>query len=515
MQAPSQPAVATTVVYVVVSLLLVLLNGFFVLVEFALVKIRRTRLEELVNEGRARARLALKMHRQMDEYLSATQLGITVASLGLGWIGEPAFAHIFAAILKVPGVWSEALSMSAAIVFAFCLITFLHILIGELAPKSLAIQRAEKAILWAAPLMRVFYLIFYVPLITLTKASNGLLRLIGFKPTGEIETAVTNEELRQVLAHSQKRGEFSLERLLLFEKALDFAEQTTAEAMLPLSQVDVIDTTKPWEENLEMIREKRHSRYPIAEGDKDAIIGILHIKDLAERALEHLRDVDFDDLKRDVFTVMEKTPLESLLREFQTRRLHMALVKKPAGEVTGVVTLEDLLEQLVGEIVDEFDVGPETPVSLIDFINQDRIRLGLTARDAKDAITQMTQVLASDTGIDVSQAIEAVLKRERDAPTGLGRQIAVPHARLPDLRRPCIAFARFTEGIDFKASDGAPARLVFLILSPQAAPVIQVKLLARIAHMVQSDYVTSQLQEAQDAAEVVTIVETADTRTTL
>lgn len=515
MDGHSDPGAGRIIVYIILATFLVFLNGFFVLVEFALVKIRRTRLEELVSKDQARARLALSMHRHLDEYLSATQLGITVASLGLGWIGEPAFAHVFVALFKLPGFWSDHVSLYAAFAASFCFITFLHIVIGELAPKSLAIQKAEQSILWSAPLMRVFYLVFYVPLMLLTKASNAVLRLFGFRPTRDIETAVSDEELRHVLSHSHKRGEFSLDRLLLFENALDFSGMATSEIMLPMSQVDVIDTKKPWEENLKTIRKNQRSRYLIADGDRDEIVGMLHIKDLTIKALEQGTELDLTGSGRELFTVRDSLPLETLLRAFQRRRQHLALVKNSSGENVGIVTLEDLLEELVGEIVDEFDVGAESPLALADFINENRIELNLSAANAQDAIRQMLGLFVEEKGIEIDAAFDAVWRRESNAPTGLGRQVAIPHARLPGLPEPCVAFARCPEGVDFRASDGSPATMLFLILTPESAPLLQVKILARIAGILESGYLTSRLKEAASPKEVMEIIRAADVAATL
>ncbi|MBI2192732.1 MAG: DUF21 domain-containing protein [Planctomycetes bacterium] len=502
-----------TWLYILLALFLVLLNGFFVLVEFALVKIRRTRLEQLAAEGSVRASLALRMHQSMDEYLSATQLGITVASLGLGWLGEPTFAHLLNSVFQLPGVWAPAISTSASLIASFILITFLHILIGELAPKSLAIQQAERAILWAAPLMRVFYVIFYVPLRLLTRASNGILHLCGIAPTTEIESAVTEEELRLVLGHSQKRGEFSLDRLLLLENILDLSDLTAGSIMLPISQAVTVDVTRPWPVNFERMRSKRYSRFPVTEGGSERIIGMVHAKDLGMKALEQVKELDLRAFRRDLFTVRDTLSVEALLREFQRRRRHLAVVKDSAGKVVGIVTLEDILEELVGEIVDEFD--PESPLSLADLLDPAHIVLDLQAQDSREVIEKMLGVLGDTPGVSVPQALEAVWKRERDAPTGLGRGIAVPHGRLPGLSRPYVLFARCFDGVDFKGSDGQPARLIFLLLTPQSIPILQVKVLARIAAMMQSDYLTNRLRDARGPADVMEVVRAADVAATL
>ena len=506
-----------TAVYIVLAMVFVLMNGFFVLVEFSLVKIRRTKLEELISEGKrkARAQTALAMHKQMDEYLSATQLGITVASLGLGWIGKPAFSVVFEFLFNLGGAWGEAISASASMLSSFMFITFLHVLIGELAPKSIAIQNAESSIMWAAPLMRVFYWIFIIPLTILTKASNWIISCLGLKPTSETETAVSEEELRHVLAYSHRTGEFSLDRLLLFENMLDLSDLTVGQIMLPISQVDTYDLQRSWEENLEIIREKRHSRLPISKGSTDEIVGMLHIKDLGTQALGEVGELNIEEFQRDVFAVKDTLLVETLLREFQRRRQHLAIVQDYNGRNVGMVTLEDLLEELVGEIVDEFDVGAESPLSLADFTGTNFMHLDLTATNARGAIREMLSLLEDVPDVESEEALEAIMRRERDAPTGLGKGIAVPHARLPNLSRPYVVFARCKSGVDFRASDGLPAHVIFLILSPQSAPILQVKLVARIAGLVQSGYLTTQLQEAETSEDVMNIIRAADVAATL
>lgn len=509
-------AALESVILILLAFFLVLLNGFFVLVEFSLVKVRRTRLELLAAEepSPGRARVALTMHHKLDEYLSATQLGITVASLGLGWIGKPAFAGLFQKVLGF-GPWSEALSVSASVVLAFGLITFLHILIGELAPKSLAIQRAERSILWAGPLMRVFHWIFYVPLIILTKGSNMILHLLGLPPTSETETAVSEQELRLVLGHSQREGEFSLDRLLLFENMLDLSGMSTSNIMRPLASVDMIDETKTWEANREILLTKGHSRYPVCSGNPQDIVGMVHIKELGLKALEGVEGFDLSKFRRDVSAVRDTTPLESLLREFQRRRQHMAVVKNSKGRIVGVVTLEDILEELVGEIVDEFDEGVEKPLALGDIISAGNVIVNLEAEDRKDAIQRMLVPLESVPEIDPEGAFNAVWKREREAPTGLGRGIAVPHGRLPGLTRPYMVFARCPQGIDFLAADDQPATLLFLILTPSSHPALQTKVLARVAGLLQSGYLTDRLSEAKTESQVMEIIKAGDVASTL
>ena len=345
------------------ALLLVFLNGFFVSAEFSIVKIRATRIEELTRKGSKKARKARQMVENMDEYLSATQLGITLASLGLGWLGEPAFAELFSPLFTSVGSFEPLVVHSLAGGSAFVLITFLHIVLGELAPKSLAIQKTESAVLTTAGPLIAFYNISYPFIWSLNSTANLLLRLIGIRPATASEGAHSEEELRMILAQSRRGGILDQDEQKMLERVFEFADRSARQIMLPAGEVIFLDTLKSFEENLRIARMHGHTRYPLCEGSFDRVIGVVHVKDLFWRFRELGPEFDLKAIKRPVRFVPESKLIKSLLPEFRRTRTHLSFVVDEFGSTIGIVTLEDILEELVGEIQDEFD--SETPPAMI------------------------------------------------------------------------------------------------------------------------------------------------------
>ena len=348
---------------VAAALGLVFLNGFFVAAEFSIVKVRATRIEELIRQGRKRARRAQVLVSQMDEYLSATQLGITLTSLGLGWLGEPAFAELFAPMFISTGWFEPVLTHSLAAGLAFLLITFLHIVLGELAPKSLAIQKSEPVVMATAGLLILFYRISYPFIWSLNSTANALLRLAGVQPASEAESAHSEEELRMILAHSHKEGILDLDEQKMLERVFEFGDRSVRQIMVPSGEVVFLNTEVSFEENLRKARTLRHTRYPICEGSLDKVVGLVHVKDLFWRYQELGPDFDLKLIKRPVRFVPESKMIKSLLPEFRKTRTHLSIVVDEFGSTIGIVTLEDILEELVGEIQDEFD--GEAPPAMV------------------------------------------------------------------------------------------------------------------------------------------------------
>lgn len=340
------------------ALLLVLLNGFFVAAEFAIVKVRSTKIRELAEQGDWRAVAAQNVIAHLDAYLSACQLGITFASLGLGWIGEPAVAQMIEPTLRAAGVTNPTLVHTIAFTVAFIFISFLHIVLGELAPKSLAIRKPEKTSLWLAPALRAFYWLMYVPIIALNGTANWILRLVGIEPVGETEQAHSSEELRMIVGASHAHGVLNATERRLLENVIDFSEREVAEIMTPRVDMVCLFVNKSIAENLAIVRGQQHTRYPLAEGSADNVIGMIHIKDFitltVEGAAERTGSV-LQSIKRPVLFVPERASIDALLRTIQATHTLMAIVVDEYGGVAGVVTLEDVLEELVGEIRDEFD----------------------------------------------------------------------------------------------------------------------------------------------------------------
>lgn len=336
-------------------LFLVLLNGFFVAAEFALVKVRQSRLTQLVNEGNGKARHALKVTKKLDAYLSATQLGITLASLGLGWVGEPAIADLIVGpLLANFGLHDETLNHTIAVIIAFVVITFLHIVLGELAPKSLAIQKSEATSIWTSGLLLMFYKIFLPAIWLLNGAANRLLRLVGVEPASEQE-AHTEEEIRILMSQSAKSGHIDKDELVLFDNIFEFSDRLAREVMLPRTDMVCLYSELPWEENLALAHETKHTRYPVAGRDKDEIIGFVHITDLLFAEHHDGETPRLETYLRPILTVPESMEISHVLRLMQKKHSHLAIIIDEYGGTAGLLTTEDILEEIVGELHDEFD----------------------------------------------------------------------------------------------------------------------------------------------------------------
>ena len=341
---------------ILLAIVLVLLNGFFVATEFAIVKVRATRLRELAEAGSGSARVAQKVVSQLSAYLSACQLGITGASLGLGWVGEPAFAHFFESAFSALGPWATASAHAAALTLAFLLITVLHIVLGEQAPKALAIQHAETTALVVARPVDLFFRVFYPVIWALNTMANGTLRLLGISPDKGEDAGHSEEELRILLAESTGGGSQGERRRMLLEQALEFPSRRVRQLMVPRADIAYLDVLNPLQEILDTVRREGYTRYPLCRDHLDEVIGIVHVRDLFANAETLRTSDDVARLAREPLFVPESATADRLLRLFQQRRLHMAIVVDEYGGTSGLATLEDVIEELAGEIQDEFDV---------------------------------------------------------------------------------------------------------------------------------------------------------------
>jgi magnesium and cobalt exporter, CNNM family len=339
--------------YLFLALALIVANGVFVAAEFAIVKVRPTQLAELAAAGSARARMARRILRKLDTYLSAIQLGVTLASLALGWVGEPVFARLIEPSLSMFGVWSNAVAHSISATLAFLAITWLHITFGEQGPKYIAIGKSLGTTLWLSHFLRGFYLVTFPVIWFLNGTSNAVLSVLGIRPaTGE--EAHSQEELRLILSSSEKAGILSEENREIIEGVFQFSKRTARQIMVPRTDVTVLSTKKSIAENLEIIRTTRHTRYPLCEGTLDQTIGLVHVKDLL---LAQLRGPgrSLVELKRDILFVPENSTVEALLSQFIEHKTHMAVVLDEYGGASGIVSLENITEELFGQIQDEFD----------------------------------------------------------------------------------------------------------------------------------------------------------------
>lgn len=338
-------------------------NAVFVAAEFALVKVRLTQIEQMASEGQWAAQIALKILNQLDTYISACQLGITLASLALGWTIEgsiePAFHSLFKS-LGIPDDSDSLIGMPIAPAFAFLMVTFLHISLGELVPKSLAIRIAKPVAIWTAPPLLAFYYLFFPVIWLLNKASDLLLKAMGLGNLHNDELTHTSDELRTIVAHSVQGGHLSRNERVMIENVLNLEDKTARRIMVPRPDIVYLSLSRPIEDNLRVARQHGHTRYPLCDTDLNTIIGIIHVKDLLQAVIGqgHLRP-DLKKLARGVPFVPEYQHLDQLLVEFQKSKVHMAMIVDEYGSVIGMVTLENVLEELVGPIQDEFD--KETP----------------------------------------------------------------------------------------------------------------------------------------------------------
>ncbi|HEY0100069.1 MAG TPA: hemolysin family protein [Pyrinomonadaceae bacterium] len=334
--------------------LLVFANGFFVASEFALVGVRRSRIATLAAAGDRRARRLLGLVDNLNAYISATQLGITLASLALGWIGEPAVAHLLEAPLA--GRVSETVLHTISFTIAFALITFLHIVLGELAPKTIALERAEKTALAIALPMQIFYKVFFYPIRLLDWAGTRTVRLLGLHPSSDHASIYTEEELRSLIASSRQSGHIEEEEQQLINRVFDFSDAEVREAMIPRTNVEALPVTASFEEAKEAFRTLGYSRLPVYRERLDDIVGVVFRRDLEPYYDNPAPAVfDLEKIAHPPTFIPASARLGAVLKQMQGTRTHLAFVIDEHGGIEGIVTLEDLLEEIVGEINDEYD----------------------------------------------------------------------------------------------------------------------------------------------------------------
>lgn len=338
---------------------LVLINGFFVAAEFALVSVRPTRITELVAQGNPGALWVKKALENPDRVIAATQLGITLASLGLGWVGEPALSHLMAPLFNLlPGEISSELSHTISAGVAFSIITFLHVVVGELAPKSIALQNPEKTSMIVARPTLWTELIFKPAIWALNGAGNSLLKLVGVQPASGHELVHSVAELRMLVTASTEVGIFESEESDMLHAVFDFGELLVRQVMIPRTEISAFEADMNLKEAIDIAIHSSFTKFPVYDDDIDNIIGVVHIKDLlrAEQDPER-QNCLVRTLVREALFIPETVPVKSVLREFRDCRQHIAIVMDEFSGTAGLVTLEDLMEEIVGEVSDPFDAG--------------------------------------------------------------------------------------------------------------------------------------------------------------
>jgi CBS domain containing-hemolysin-like protein len=402
---------------ILIALLLVLINGFFVASEFALVKLRRGRLEELVKKRRPFAATARWLSYRLDASLSACQLGITMASLGLGWIGEPAVAHLLRPLLIAIGVNSEIILHTAAFIVAFIAITAAHLVLGEQAPKIAAIRNPETAALWSAGPLKLFYYLSYPLLVSLNAATSFLLRMAGIAKSSEHDMPHSEEEIRTLVRQAHIHGELTGSEHRLISAVFDFDEIICRRVMVPRVDVVFLDVNSSLSDITAVAKRAKHSRDPVCEGSMDNVVGVVHIKDLVVMPSE--KEFDLQSIMRSPQFVPETLPICRLLRQFQTTHQHMAFIVDEHGTVMGIVSLENVLEPIVGSVEDEFDNEPPEIVKTGD------LKYTVAGSTPIEIINRRLGLNLVAAGIDT---ISGLLMEKADKLLAVGDRINLPGA---------------------------------------------------------------------------------------
>ncbi|MBC1474737.1 HlyC/CorC family transporter [Listeria grandensis] len=369
--------------------LLIAISAFFVATEFAIVKMRPSRLDQLISEGNKRAHLAKHIYSHMNAYLSACQLGITISSLGLGWLGEStveAALHPLFVLFELPSSITSVLSFA----IAFILITFLHVVVGELVPKTLAIDKTEAVALSVARPLHIFYKVMFPFIWLLNESAVVIAKMFGLETATDHEIAHTEEELRIIVGESYKSGEINQSEFSYVNKIFDFDERMAKEVMIPRTEIVTVATGGTIADLSDIMKYERYTRYPVIEGDKDHIIGVLNLKEILSAYVENGSDPLFsiDPYVKPIIRVIETIPIKELLIRMQRERSHIAILLDEYGGTSGLVTVEDIVEEIVGDIRDEFDADEIPEIR--------KIKDGHFIIDAKVLIDQVNNMLGTD-----------------------------------------------------------------------------------------------------------------------
>ena len=344
---------------------LILLNAFFVAAEYALVTARRTKIQELADEGSRRARVVQRIVSDPPRFIAAMQLGVTLTSLAIGALGEQALAHAL----------DPVVATALAVVIAFLIITYLHVVIGELVPKGAALRYSERTALAVSAPVQGFFVLFHPLIWILQRSSEAILRALGLEPPGDEHEVLSEAELRMLLGRATEHGEIEREEQEMLYKVFDFADKEVADVMVPRPEVVALSIDMPPEQALQAVIESPYTRYPVYRETLDDIVGVLHVRDLFSALNEQgFANVRIEEMLRDAYIVPETKDLAALLGDFRRESFHMAVVVDEYGTMAGIVTLEDLLEEIVGEIEDEFDLPDES----FEQVDERTIRIGGT-----------------------------------------------------------------------------------------------------------------------------------------
>jgi CBS domain containing-hemolysin-like protein/mannitol/fructose-specific phosphotransferase system IIA component (Ntr-type) len=483
-------------------IVLIAINAFFVLTEFAIVRVRPSRVTELVARGVRGSSTLVLVQRALDEHLGVCQIGITFASVALG-VASQRIAELISGHGAQP-----TLSYVTAIALTYFVVTGSHIVLGEMLPKAVAIRIADGVALRCAVPLRAVRVLFYPLLWLFTAVAMAVARVLRL-PRATDQEKHTEEELRIILEQFQERGQISFRRLLFMENVFELGSLRVRDAMRPRTQVRVLRADASWEQNLEVIEHGRFIRYPVVAGPVDGgrPTGFVHLKDAVIR--RGPGDTDLAVLSRPLLEASEDAPLEALLGDMQRKRVHAALAFDSRGEWTGFITVEDIIEEIIGTIRDEFEGN--APACLADALTVDRIYLDIEAPSLVDAVrVALARTPRAKLPFPGEWIALAVDERERTAGTYMGNGIAIPHARLADLASPFAMILRSREGIPCVGTTER-AYLLFVLLTPAGQPRVHQALLQIIAMLLhENPYIYERLRTVARAEDVLDIVRSGE-----
>lgn len=496
-----------TAIYLLLAFGLLLLNTFFVLAEFAAVKARPTRMEELAASGNRRAVMVQHIQLHLDEYLAVCQVGITLASIGLGFVGEPAIARLLLPLFDWAGAAKPVAVHGLALTAAYILVSFMHIVIGEQVPKIYAIRKTDATALAVAVPMRLFYYLFYFPLWGLNFCVSAVLWVLRVRGAAKSEFH-SEDEIRLILSDSQSGGMMSFRRLLYIENVLDLGALTVRNAMKPRTQARCLNVAASRAENDRVIAETRYSRYPLLGSAPEKPLGIIHVKELylAEKLGKNTDDLQA--LARPYLTAREYDPLEQLLADMQRRAIHVAVVLDGAGQWTGFITMEDAIEEVIGAVEEEFPL--EEPVYLADMLASSRVVLDTEGSTILEATKNaLRRVGVKDLPLPLDTILLSVAEREKTVSSYVGKRLAIPHARFAALKTPTVVFARMKTPMAAPVT-GETIGILLILLTPASMPRIHQVLLSRIAGIFDNDLIEARLHEAATPGSVLETIRTAE-----
>lgn len=358
--------IANDVIGLVLIVVLVLLNAFFVAAEFALVSVHRTRIEEMVARGEQRALAVRRAISDPDRFIAATQLGITLASLGLGWVGEPALAHLIdpvISLIPIPASWADLTAHSISAVVGFGLITFVHVVVGELTPKSIALQRAEQTSLFVAPPMILAEWIFKPAIWLLNGTGNLILRVLGFRAAAGHELVHSVEEIKMLMAASADQGLLEDVEHDMLDAVFDLRQMMVRQVMIPRPEMAVLEANNTLRDMVALQKDSSHGKIPVYENDIDHVTGVLYVRDVVEELAKGTLDVPIRQFTRPAIFVPETARIGVALAVFRDERQHVAIVLDEYGGTAGLITLEDILEEIAGDMPDQFESEDEPEIA--------------------------------------------------------------------------------------------------------------------------------------------------------